>query len=647
MTQVNQVPASVKALKVGAAKRHLLERLALLRQAKRLRTVRFAPLNQHARHTDKINQLSWLRSKARDKDKDKRASLVAELNKITGKNYQLRNNDGYLYVALKESDPRGESLSWILNNLIRMQHSNLRDFNGKHYEETAVEALENFISDELNGEETDAPLNLKSVIVEAVDHNVILAWFVDVADVKFDGADSFNGEFERRLDWHGVEEVETMPFAVTYSTPKQNRVVQDRDEDIEKTEAKFELADDGGETTHNEFGDVVSKGPSEQNKLRDRLEKLYELKYNAAPYRGLLDPVTFEPTEELPKLPADQAAATAQRWIDRPLPPLDALLGDAVIATDIKLMIAGAKGIGKTTFAIAIGMRASLGLPFLHLRKGGVCRVLYVDADMGRRQLKDRLVAEAKRIGKTSDTFFAMSHEDVGVLLQLDTSVEARQAVEDWIEEKIGGKVDLIIFDNIASLVEGDLLTGHAWKTLMPWVRSLTERKIGQVWIHHAGHNTKRFYGSDTTSWGIDAVLHLDHIDRPDSDVSFEMHFDEKARERKPNNRDQFASAKIALVNDKWIGNAEAASEPKKRTQLSSMEKKFFDVLGALGTVAAPDALTKALIAASLLDTNERGALTDIARKLLSRHRKALIDKGWITVDQDGYVAINTDESYN
>jgi hypothetical protein len=558
MLEVTQNSDSVKAPKVGAAKRHLLERLALLRQAKRLRVVRFAPREVRAEYDHQLYQLDKLKKgrprqelamNADPQGKDL-PPLVAELSEITGTSYEVYNDDERRIKnhVSRVGDNRARSFNATFDVAVSELRSAVRDLNGKHYDGTAVELLEDFISDD--AELDKVFLNAKPVIVEAIDHNVVLAWFVvDVPNAE---------EFERRLlsMEEVAEEVGAMPFEVTYSTPKQNRVVFDRDEDIKKTEAKFELADDRvSEKEH----------PSERDKLYDRLVKLYDLKYNAAPYRGLLDPTTFEPTDELPRIPADEVPVTTQQWIDRPLAPLDSLLGDAVIATDIKLMIAGAKGIGKTTFAIAIGMRASLGLPFLHLRKGRPCRVLYIDADMGRRQLKDRIVAEAKRIGKTSDTFFVLSHEDVGALLQLDTSTEARQAIEAWIEEQMDGKVDLIIFDNLMSLVEGDLVNGGAWKTLMPWIRSLTERKIGQIWLHHAGHNTKRFYGSDTTSWGIDAVMHLNKVVRSDTLISFEMNFDEKARERKPANEDQFVGAKIWLAADEWKSDA-AKVEPKKIT---------------------------------------------------------------------------------
>lgn len=647
MKRIDQDASSVNTAskKIAADKRTLLKRLGELRQQGRLRAVKFAPPNVRDELESELAALERLDKIIRDARSGYTNKVAVhagrwldDLNEVIGhKRYKLEDNK--LFDGSKETRVSYDELPKEHRN---RRWRRLQNLNGKHYEQTAVELLERFIDDD--DRDGDVELELKPALVEAVGHNDIIAWFVDVKDAA---------EFVARIahKWSYCEVTDAMPFSITYGTAKQNAVVKDRDADIAKTHAKFEVADAGSSDVYNVYGDLESKGrENERDKLLDRLVRLYQLKQNAAPYRGLLDAATFEPTEVLPVLPKDGTAATTSDWLQRPIAPLDALLGDAVFSTTGKTMLVGVKGIGKTTLAIAIGMRASLGLPFLHWTQGRPCNVLLVDADMGRRQLKDRIVAEAKRIGQTSNTFFALSHEDLTVApLHLDASEEARKAIEDFIEERMGGKVDLIIFDNLASLVEGDLVSGAAWKAMMPWVRNLTERCVGQVWIHHAGHNTKRFYGSDTTSWHIDAVMHLNHVEREGIDVSFELNFDEKARDRTPDNRDQFARAKVALVNDAWQVEGVAIAMPKKRMQLTPMEKKFFDVLGATGDVVTIEAWVKALIAANLLNAASAagdGKITNSSRKLLSRHRKALVAKGWITEDEDSYVAVCTDEGY-
>ena len=54
-------------------------------------------------------------------------------------------------------------------------------------------------------------------------------------------------------------------------------------------------------------------------------------------------------------------------------------------------------------------------------------------------------------------------------------------------------KPDLIIFDNIMSLTVSDLRDEEGWKAIMPWIKSLTARRIGQLWIIHTGHDKTLF----------------------------------------------------------------------------------------------------------------------------------------------------------
>jgi hypothetical protein len=48
----------------------------------------------------------------------------------------------------------------------------------------------------------------------------------------------------------------------------------------------------------------------------------------------------------------------------------------------------------------------------------------------------------------------------------------------------------------------------------------------------------------------------------------------------------------------------------------------------------------KALVTAGLLEADANGKLTNASRSLFSQYRKHLTTKGWITVDENGYVTI-------
>ena len=179
-------------------------------------------------------------------------------------------------------------------------------------------------------------------------------------------------------------------------------------------------------------------------------------------------------------------------------------------------------GIGKSMFWVALGMAASAGLPFLRWKAWRPCTVLYVDGEMSRRLTKERLGDEAKRLGVAPAGFHVLSHEDVENFAPLNT-IEGRNIIEAMIARI--GRVDFIIFDNIMSLVGGDMKEEESWRQTLPWQHSLTKRRIGQAWLHHTGHDETKSYGTKTREWQMDTILFLEKVERPDTDVSFKLEF--------------------------------------------------------------------------------------------------------------------------
>ncbi|MBA2401502.1 MAG: AAA family ATPase, partial [Bradyrhizobium sp.] len=269
---------------------------------------------------------------------------------------------------------------------------------------------------------------------------------------------------------------------------------------------------------------------------------------------------------------------TPAQWAERDLPAPDFLLGDWLTSTSRALMTADT-GLGKSNLGVAIGMRISAARDFLHWRHHRPARVLYIDGEMSRRLLKQRIADEETRMGVRTETFFVLSCEDIENRKPLN-SPEGAAWLKAFIKA-IGG-VDLIIFDNIMSLTVGDMKDPEAWQKTMPLVLELTKAKIGQIWIHHTGKNTADSYGDKSREWQMDTVLHLDAAKRPETDVSFSLSF-KKARERTPSTRFDFQDVKIALVNDCWEHELTDALRPG--TVSPSTQK----ALDALNNVLASD----------------------------------------------------------
>ena len=128
------------------------------------------------------------------------------------------------------------------------------------------------------------------------------------------------------------------------------------------------------------------------------------------------------------------------------------------------------------------------------------------------------------------------------------------QSFIDTLIEQLGG-IDFVILDNVQSLLLGDMKDEEPWQDTLLWARSLTNRAIGQLWVHHTGHKDSRSYGTKTREWQMDTMLFGERFERADTDVSIKLEF-RKARERTPTTRADFADITVALANDVRYGLA-------------------------------------------------------------------------------------------
>lgn len=326
---------------------------------------------------------------------------------------------------------------------------------------------------------------------------------------------------------------------------------------------------------------------------------------------------------------------TLQDWRDRELPQPDYLLGSWLTTTS-RVLLTAATGLGKSNLAIALGMRIAAGVSFLHWQGRRTFRVLYIDGEMSRRLLKMRILVEAQRLGSNPTTFYALSHEDIPNFRPLNTP--GGQAYMNGLIRRLGG-IDLIILDNIMSLTVGDMKDPELWQQTIPWVLSLTRASIGQIWIHHTGHDETRSYGDKSREWQMDTTAHLDAVKRADTDVSFTMVF-KKARERTPATRFDFQDVKIALINEQWQHEVSDARRPE---HVSPQTAKALD---ALTNVIASD---KAVTLSGNRRAGKRedwqaecvrmGLITavkpDSARTLFAKFRRELVAANRISCDGD------------
>jgi DnaB helicase-like protein/AAA domain-containing protein len=257
----------------------------------------------------------------------------------------------------------------------------------------------------------------------------------------------------------------------------------------------------------------------------------------------------------------DIGTLTVGAWLKRDIPAPDFLLADVLSSTS-RALLAAPTGLGKTMIALAIATAIANGPGrFLHWEIPSQRRVLYIDGEMSARLMKTRVDDVVRRSGAAPANLFILNREDFPDMPPLNTEEGQR-----FIDRVIGaiGQIGLIVFDNIQSLLTGSMIEEDSWADTLPWIRSLTQRKIGQLWVHHTGYDETHGYGTSTRDWQFDTGMLLERVERPETDLAFIMKFT-KARERTPDNRTDFEPTLITLVNDQWSSERGGIANGRKQ----------------------------------------------------------------------------------
>jgi hypothetical protein len=236
--------------------------------------------------------------------------------------------------------------------------------------------------------------------------------------------------------------------------------------------------------------------------------------------------------------------------------PMDPLLGELLHTTG-RAIFQAPTGLGKTNFLMGAALHISSGIDFLHWRVPEARSVLYVDGEMSRRLLQERILDGVRRLGEIGmpPKLFVFSTEDVEDFPML-TDPRAQQIIWDLvarIEKLTGERLGLIAFDNVMSLVGGDMREQDPWRATLPFAKAITRREIGQIWAHHTGHDTGRGYGDKTREWQMDVVMMGVSTGNESSaaGLEFKLTFS-KHRERQSRNWQDFTPCMIRLTGDVW-----------------------------------------------------------------------------------------------
>ena len=345
---------------------------------------------------------------------------------------------------------------------------------------------------------------------------------------------------------------------------------------------------------------------------------------------------------------------SAATWAKRDLPEPDRLLGD-LVTTDSRVFLVGTTGLGKTMLGFALGYGMATGIGFLHWRSVRPARVLYLDGEMSSALVKVRCLAEMNRsnpgtmagaliiYARDFDEQTDKAFPQIGKMPPLNT--EAGHTFVRNLIASIGG-VDVVILDNVMSLLSGDMREEESWTNTQPLVAWLSAKRIGQIWFDHTGHDKTRQYGSSTKAWRFDAVgvmTPLGDDDRAPGELAFQLSFESpgKARRRTPDNWPDFAPTTIRLIDDRWTGE-QAAGARTVRAKVSPVALALHRaLLDALAVSDTPGQTTRdgwhaegarlGLLDAYADDDNR--ATRDRKRAKLRKYMTELKAAGWIGVD--------------
>jgi predicted ATP-dependent serine protease len=170
-------------------------------------------------------------------------------------------------------------------------------------------------------------------------------------------------------------------------------------------------------------------------------------------------------------------------------------------------MIYAKPGVGKSYFCLWLAAALGGGSDFLKWKSGEIANVLYIDGEMGIRQLKERFTELCKRsneMAKLNTTF--VCPESFGSLIVPAINEPAGQK---FYSDSMRG-FDVLILDNYCSLIrpgknESDQ---QIWAAVQPWLTQL--RAFGKcvILVHHAGKSGDQL-GTSTKEFALDWCLNF------------------------------------------------------------------------------------------------------------------------------------------
>jgi DNA-binding NarL/FixJ family response regulator len=281
----------------------------------------------------------------------------------------------------------------------------------------------------------------------------------------------------------------------------------------------------------------------------------------------------------------DVQSFTHKQVLDAPIEPRTPL----VMLNDVPMLwtesineIFAWRSTGKTLLSLALGYHLAAGSNLCNLTIPNTVRVLYVEGELPKSQLQERMRQLSEGLTFPSENFTLISkslqshdRDQAAVTIKTDAG---RQAIESHLE-KTGAKV--LILDSIASLAQISTNNEEAWLPIIEWMVELRCRGICVIYLQQAGKSGEQ-RGHSVSEDRIDLAVRLTKTGANPHGAAFTMSFT-KEREGvlKP--------ASLRCTAGKWETDTITAEEPKKS------EPKSQQILAALSAGETTRSIAKRL----------------------------------------------------
>lgn len=187
-------------------------------------------------------------------------------------------------------------------------------------------------------------------------------------------------------------------------------------------------------------------------------------------------------------------------------------------------MVHATRGVGKTHFALGIGVAVASGGRFLNWQAPEPRGVLYIDGEMPGVVMQERLSQIIASADKEPVAPLRIINPDLQGQAMPNIATEAGQSM---LEPHLDN-ISLVIVDNISTLCRGGRENdADSWQTMQDWALRLRTRGLSILFIHHAGKGGQQ-RGTSRREDILDSVINLRHASdyTADKGACFEVHFE-------------------------------------------------------------------------------------------------------------------------